>query len=81
MAEYSVADAKNRLPTLIDKAEAGEQVIITRHGHPVVELRPVAAAKPRNLAMYAWLKEKLANSPPVGMTSVELLNAVYEDEG
>ena len=28
MAEYSVADAKNRLPSLIDKALAGEQVVI-----------------------------------------------------
>jgi prevent-host-death family protein len=39
---YSVADAKNRLPRLIDKALAGEQVIITRRGKPVVELRPAA---------------------------------------
>ena len=36
---YSVADAKNRLPSLIDKVLAGEQVIITRRGKPVVELR------------------------------------------
>ena len=36
---YSVADAKNRLPSLIDKALAGEEVIITRRGKPVVELR------------------------------------------
>jgi len=40
MTAYSVADAKNRLPTLIDKALAGEEVIITRRGKPVVELRP-----------------------------------------
>ena len=78
MAEYSVADAKNRLPTLIDKAEAGEHVVITRHGHPVVELRPVAAAKPRSPASYARLKER--RTGPVGLTSVELLNAVYEDD-
>lgn len=78
MAEYSVAEAKNRLPSLIDAAVAGEHVVITRHGHPVAELRPVAAAKPRNLASYARLKDRRAG--PVGMTSVELLNAVYEDE-
>jgi prevent-host-death family protein len=78
MARYSVADAKNRLPTLIDKAKADEQVIITRHGHPVVELRPVAAEKSRNPASYARLKERRAG--PVGLTSVELLNAVYKDE-
>lgn len=80
MAEYSVADAKNRLPTLIDKAEAGEQVVITRHGHPVAELRPVPSAKPRSVSSYAWLKQRRAAREPIGMTSVELLNMVYEDE-
>ena len=40
MATYSVAEAKNRLPSLIDKALAGEEVIITRRGKPVVEVRP-----------------------------------------
>ena len=41
MGTHSVADAKNHLPQLIDRALAGEQVVITRHGHPVVELKPV----------------------------------------
>jgi prevent-host-death family protein len=40
VATYSVAEAKNRLPSLIDKALAGEEVIITRRGKPVVEVRP-----------------------------------------
>jgi len=40
VATYSVADAKNRLPSLIDKVLAGEEVIITRRGKPVVEVRP-----------------------------------------
>lgn len=41
MSTYSVADARNRLSELIDEALAGKPVTITRHGHPVVELRPV----------------------------------------
>ncbi len=32
MSRYGVADAKAGLPRLIDKAMAGEEVIITRHG-------------------------------------------------
>lgn len=43
MSTYSVADAKNHLPQLIDRALEGESVVITRHGHPVVELRAVPA--------------------------------------
>jgi prevent-host-death family protein len=42
MGTHSVADAKNHLPQLIDRALAGELVVITRHGHPVVELKPVS---------------------------------------
>ena len=38
---YSVAEAKNHLSDLINRSLAGEPVVITRHGHPVVELRAV----------------------------------------
>jgi prevent-host-death family protein len=38
---YSVAEAKNKLPQLIDRALRGEDVVITRHGHPVAELKPI----------------------------------------
>lgn len=42
MTEHSVVNAKNNLSKLIDQALAGEGVVITRHGRPVVELKPVA---------------------------------------
>ena len=42
MSSYSVAYAKEQLSKLIDEALAGESVVITRHGKPVVELRPSA---------------------------------------
>jgi prevent-host-death family protein len=42
MASHSVADAKNHLSELIDKAIGGEEVVITRHGRPVIELKPIA---------------------------------------
>jgi prevent-host-death family protein len=35
---YTVAEAKNRLASLIKQAEAGARVIITRRGVPVVEI-------------------------------------------
>lgn len=43
MAEHSIAEAKNRFSELIDRALGGEQVIVTRHGQPVIEFRPVSA--------------------------------------
>ena len=41
MATYSVAEAKNNLSELIDRTLKGEGVLITRHGKPVVEFKPV----------------------------------------
>ncbi|MGB6536798.1 MAG: type II toxin-antitoxin system Phd/YefM family antitoxin [Xanthobacteraceae bacterium] len=42
MGRHSVADAKNNLSELIDRALEGEGVVITRHGRPVVKLMPIA---------------------------------------
>lgn len=80
MSTYSVADAKSGLPRLIDRALEGEEVIISRHGKAVAELRPVAATSPKSPpATYAWLRARRLARKPVGVTSVELLNQLYED--
>jgi prevent-host-death family protein len=41
MTQHSVTNARTHLSELIDRALKGEGVVITRHGRPVVELRPV----------------------------------------
>jgi prevent-host-death family protein len=40
MTKVSVASAKDRLPELIRAVEAGEQIVITRHGKPVAQIAP-----------------------------------------
>ena len=81
MAAYSVAEAKNRLPTLIDKAIEGEEVVITRHGKPVAELRPRPQRDARaSKALLEWLLARTKARKGVGITSVELLNHMYEDD-
>lgn len=47
MTDYSVAEARNKLSELIDRALKGEDVVITRHGAPVVELRAKTPAPKR----------------------------------
>lgn len=37
----SVKDAKNQLSDLLHRAEAGEKIILTRHGKAVAEIGPV----------------------------------------
>lgn len=45
MIEVGTYEAKARLSELIDRAEAGETVVITRHGRPVARLVPEPALR------------------------------------
>ena len=59
MTIHSVADAKNHLSELIDRALSGEDVVITRHGRPVIEFRPIPEP-PRRVtqADLDWLESR-----------------------
>jgi prevent-host-death family protein len=39
--EISVSEAKAQLTELVRRAQAGDEVVLTRHGHPAVRLVPV----------------------------------------
>ena len=39
----SVTEAKGQLTDLVRRAEAGDEVVLTRHGQPAVRLVPVKA--------------------------------------
>ncbi len=43
----SVTEAKGQLTELVRRAEAGDEVVLTRHGHVAVRLVPVKAALDR----------------------------------
>jgi len=45
MITVGAYNAKTHLAELLDKAQAGEQVTITRHGRPVARLVPANVAK------------------------------------
>jgi len=47
MRHIGIKQARQELPDLIDRAEAGEEIVITRQGKPVAKL--VAAPKPHKL--------------------------------
>ena len=49
MTRVNVADAKARLSELIDRALAGEEVIISRRDVPVIRLVPEPAPSSRRL--------------------------------
>jgi prevent-host-death family protein len=47
MTTINVYAAKTSFSSLIDRAEAGEEIVITRHGRPVARLVSVHDAKKR----------------------------------
>ena len=59
--EFSTAEAKNRLPQLIRAVEAGEEVIITRHGKPVAQL--TAPPPVRQKARFGGMKGRVKLLP------------------
>lgn len=65
MSEHSIAEAKNKLSDLIERALRGEGVVITKHGRPVVELKPIAPpARPVTAADLDWLAARRVKGCP-----------------
>lgn len=53
MREIGAFEAKNKLGHLLDLAEKGEEIIITRHGKQVARLLPIAKPFDREAARKA----------------------------
>jgi prevent-host-death family protein len=67
MLEYGAFAAKNKLGTLLDLVEAGEEIIITRHGKPIARLVPNFDRPGREEARLAAkrIRERAAQHPAV----------------
>ena len=59
MTSVSVFDAKAQFSALVARAEAGEEIVISRHGRPAARLVPAAARvsprRPGALAGQFWM--------------------------
>ncbi|KQT32393.1 hypothetical protein ASG29_11420 [Sphingomonas sp. Leaf412] len=79
VSEFPLAEAKARFSELVGRAEAGEEIVIKRHGAPVaklVALTPklsVEERRRRRLEYEAWL---MAHGPTLGpdLTTKDLIN-------
>jgi prevent-host-death family protein len=81
MSVYSVAQAKDHLSKLIDEALAGEEVTITRHGKPVVELRPARAADAGRLPpeLIDRIAARAKSLPSLGEDAVDIIRRMRDD--
>ncbi|MDE2377233.1 type II toxin-antitoxin system prevent-host-death family antitoxin [Bradyrhizobium sp.] len=79
----SVTDAKGQLTELVRRAEAGDEVILTRHGHAAVRLVPVRIAPDR--ATRRALLEAVRNSGAAkaarGPSAARSQDFLYGDDG
>ena len=86
MAEYSIAEAKNNLPKLVDRAVAGEEVTITRRGKVVAKIvapdpAPIECAdRPKAFNDMDWLRRHQVKTKDPNFDSVALIRAM-RDEG
>jgi prevent-host-death family protein len=60
--EISVSAAKAQLTELVRRAEAGDEIVLTRHGQAAVRLVPVLPAPDR--AARRKLLDRLLSTPP-----------------
>jgi prevent-host-death family protein len=54
MTTMNIAQAKAKLSELVARAEAGEEVVLTRNGKPTVRLSPVVPKARKRPVLGAW---------------------------
>ena len=80
--EISVTDAKAQLTELVRRAEAGDEIVLTRHGHPAVRLVPVK--KPVDRAARRALLEELRRASvkaTPGPSAARSQDFLYDEDG
>ena len=81
--EISVTDAKAQLTELVRRAEAGEEVVLTRHGHPAVRLVAVNRRRlspQERMALLEELRAASANATP-GPSAARSQDFLYDEDG
>jgi prevent-host-death family protein len=78
-----VSDAKGRLTDLVRRAQAGDEVVLTRHGQPTVRLVPIRkvadrAARRRILETVQQQASRKAVEGPDAAASQDFL---YDEHG
>ncbi len=78
MSTMTLADAKAHLSALVDRAEAGEAVSITRRGKPVAQITP--ADRPRKKVDLASLRRLTDAMPPQPASAGEWMRQTRDGE-
>ncbi len=73
MSVFNVHEAKTNLSSLLERALAGEEVVIAKAGKPLVRLQPLAKPEPRRpgLAKGRLTKDFFEPLPPEELSAWE----------
>lgn len=79
----SVSDAKGQLTELVKRAEAGDEIILTRRGHEIARLVAVAAAPGLKARRALMKKVRAAAAAKVlpGLDAARSQDFLYGDDG
>ncbi len=79
----SVTEAKGKLTDLVRRATAGDEVILTRHGHPAVRLVPVVSVQSKvdRRAILEELRKSGGAKVTPGPCAARSADFLYDDEG
>jgi prevent-host-death family protein len=81
--DVPVSEAKAQLTDLVRRAEAGEEVVLTRHSQPAVKLVPVAR-KLDPVEFEALVREVQASAAKTltpGPCAAQSQDFLYDDDG
>lgn len=81
--QISVSEAKAQLTDLVRRAEAGDEVILTRHGQPAARLVAVQFAKPSREEKLAALDalQRAGRHARKGPDAAHSADFLYDDYG
>lgn len=81
--QISVTDAKGVLTDLVRRAEAGDEIILTRHGHAAVRLVPVAPVSDPHTRrkILDSVRQAAAKKISAGPSAARSQDFLYGDDG
>lgn len=79
--QISVTEAKGQLTELVRRAEAGDEVILTRHGHATVRLVPIKTMPDRKTRRNLLDVLRASACASVGPSAARSQDFLYGDDG
>ncbi len=82
--KISISEAKAHLADLVRRAEAGDEVVLTRHGQPVARIAPVGtrgATPEERKASLDRLRASWTGEPTPGPDAARSQDFLYDELG